>query len=48
MNIVTGSGRTRSTFEFPCALFVNRSPKDQQDKARDMICRMLNIPTDDA
>lgn len=47
MNIVTGRGKSRSVFTFPCAHFVHNSKKPEQKQALGLLCGMLNIPTDD-
>lgn len=44
MNIVTGSGKDRKVFEFPHASIVNRSPVEQQEAAKNLLCNMLHIP----
>lgn len=44
MNIVAGRGQRRSTFVFPHASIVNKSPVAEQEAARDMLCRKLGVP----
>lgn len=46
MHIVTGSGRNRKVLEFPCAAIVKSSPEDQQKQGKELLCSMLNIPSD--
>ncbi len=48
MNIITGSGGSRKVFEFPHASIVNRSPVEEQEAAKALLCRMLKIPTETA
>ena len=44
MLIVTGRGKNRKTFEYPCAVIVNRSPKHEQKMGLALLCEMLGVP----
>lgn len=43
MRIVKGRGSRRNTFELPCATIVNRSPVQEQEQVKNILCDMMGI-----